>query len=79
MLLELFGNDFDLILNLSDEGYLGRKPGGYEYKQSINTLLSRDEFREKTINVGDLYMSDIMALNDSYDLHQLSKSRNSKV
>ena len=31
---------------------------------------------EKTINIGNLYMSDVMALNDSYDLSLLRKSSN---
>lgn len=76
ILLELFGDDFDLILTMDSETFRRRKPGGADQKQSIDNLLSRPDFVSKTINVGDLYMSDIMALNDSFDLYQLSKSHN---
>lgn len=76
VLLELFGNDFDLVLTMDPATFSRRKPGGEDWKQSIDALLSRPDLAQKTINVGNLYMSDIMALNDSFDLYQLSKSRN---
>lgn len=76
VLLELFGNDFDLVLTMDPATFSRRKPGGRDWKQSIDSLLSRPDLAERTINVGDLYMSDIMALNDSFDLYQLSKSHN---
>ena len=34
---------------------------------------------EKTINIGNLHMSDVMALNDSYDLSLLRKSSNQEA
>ena len=74
MLLEMFGNDFDLILATDAKTFLKRKPGGSAWKADIDKLLSRPNFRAKTINVGDLYMSDIMALNDGFDLHTLNNS-----
>lgn len=79
ILLTLFENDFDLVLTTDQDTFLGRKPQGLAWKQSIDLLLnSKQSIIDKTINVGNLYMYDIMALNDSFDLHMLSRSSNTQ-
>lgn len=75
----LFKQDFDLFLTTDADTFLSRKPGALSYKQSIDRVLSDPDIMEKTINIGSLYMSDVMALNDSYDLSLLRKSSNSQV
>lgn len=73
----LFKDDFDLFLTMDQDTFLQRKPQGLDWKQSIDRILNSDEsIINKTINVGNLYMSDIMALNDGYDLYSLSLSAN---
>lgn len=79
VLLELFGDEFDLILTMDTPTFLSRKPGGRDWKKSINKLLNKSDLVLKVINVGNLYMSDIMALNDSFDLYQLSNSSHEQI
>lgn len=80
ILLKLFKNDFDLVLTMDEETFLQRKPNGLAWKQSIDLLLNSDQnIKDKTINVGNLYMYDVMALNDSFDLYQMSRSHNKDV
>lgn len=80
ILLSMFKDDFDLVLTMNQDTFLKRKPFGLEWKQSIDALLNSDQsIINKTIDVGDLYMYDIMALNDSCDLYQMSRSHNSDV
>lgn len=79
MLLEMFGDDFDLVLNIDKGTFLSRKPGELDWKNGIDKTLSNPELSKKVINVGDLYMADIMALNDGFDLYQLSRSSNNNV
>lgn len=76
----LFREDFDLFLTIDEQTFLQRNPFGLEWKQSIDRILNSDEsIINKTINVGDLYMSDIMALNDSFDLYSMSLSKNEEM
>ena len=72
----LFKEDFDLFLTTDEETFLSRKPNALSYKQSIDRVLSDSDIIDKTINIGGLHMSDVMALNDSYDLSLLRKSSN---
>ena len=72
----LFKDDFDLFLTTDEKTFLSRKPNALPYKQSIDRVLSDPDIMPKTINIGDLHMSDVMALNDSYDLSLLRKSSN---
>lgn len=76
----LFRDDFDLFLTMDEQTFLQRKPQGLAWKQSIDRILNSDEsIVSKTINVGNLYMSDIMALNDSFDLYSMSLSSNPEM
>ncbi len=76
----LFRQDFDLFLTMDEDTFLQRKPHGLDWKQSIDRILNSDEtIINKTINVGNLYMSDIMALNDSFDLYSMSLSSNPEM
>lgn len=75
----LFKEDFDLFLTTDEETFLSRKPGALSWKQSIDRVLSDPDIMRKTINIGGLHMSDVMALNDSYDLSLLRKSSNPEV
>lgn len=72
----LFKDDFDLFLTTDEGTFLSRKPGALSWKQSIDRVLSDPDIMRKTINIGGLHMSDVMALNDSYDLSLLRKSSN---
>lgn len=76
----LFKDDFDLFLTMDEQIFLQRKPEGLAWKHSIDRILNSDEsIVNKTINIGDLYMSDIMALNDSFDLYSMSLSNNPEM
>lgn len=76
----LFKNDFDLFLTMDEQTFLQRKPKSLAYKQSIDRILNSDKsIVDKTINIGNLYMSDIMALNDSFDLYSMSLSTNPEM
>ena len=76
----LFRDDFDLFLTMDEQTFLQRKPNGLDWKQSIDRILNSDQsIIDKTINVGNLYMSDIMALNDSFDLYSMSLSNNPEM
>lgn len=75
----LFKDDFDLFLTIDEGTFLNRKPDALSYKQSIDRVLSDPDIMRKTINIGGLHMSDVMALNDSYDLSLLRKSSNSEA
>lgn len=72
----LFKEDFDLFLITDENTFLSRKPEALFQKQNIDRVLSDPDIIEKTINIGKLHMSDVMALNDSYDLSLLRKSSN---
>ena len=73
----LFRNDFDLFLTMDEQTFLQSRPNSLAWKQSIDRILNSDQsIIDKTINVGNLYMSDIMALNDDFDLYSMSLSNN---
>jgi hypothetical protein len=84
MLLSLYGNDFDLILTTDKDSFLDRfteeeKENAKSWKESIDNFLNNEYLIKKTVNVGNLYMSDIMALNDNIDLFELLQSENPDV
>lgn len=77
MLPLLFPEDFDIYLTINKNEFLRRKPGEEAWKDSIDLILSNHQ--NKVIDIGNLYMSDVMALNDGFDLFEMSLSQNKEV